>query len=252
MTDHAGGLAFSPTNANALAVADVTSVDLWNVSNQTVHGYGVPDGGIPVDVAYTPDGKTVAEADSKGEVCLLDVASGQWSGRHFAAPAPAALDQVAVSPDGATLAAVGDAGNVYVWNLSSGKRSDITGAIGNDMFQIVAFSPAGKTLAVASPAGVRLWDVAARAFSGQPLAVPGASPQAVAFSPNGATLAVAAGNGHIYLWNLSTRKTVTLAAPGADWGGLAFSPNGRTLAAYDAYPNEDGKIYLYSVKYASS
>ena len=62
------------------------------------------------------------------------------------------LDQIAVSPTAKILVADDDLGNVYVWDLSGGAPVILAGAAtktthSGDMK--VAFSPDGKTLAIA-------------------------------------------------------------------------------------------------------
>lgn len=245
-----GPLAFSPTDGNALANTDITAIDLWSVRAGTSRPFDDPDGVWPVDVAYAPNGKTVAEFNSKGNIHFFDVASGQWSTDSFTdlrvAASRADPDQLAVSPGGKTLAAADSAGAVYVWQLSGGAPSVITGTTTHGALQRIAFSPDGTTLAVAFPASVRLWNVATRTFSGQ-LAGAGESPLAVAFSPNGAAVAVGDGSGTVYLWDLATRKAVAIEVPGTVLSGLAFSPDGKNLAVFGG-----SKIYLYAIRYASA
>ncbi len=217
-----------------------------------------PDGIFPVEVAYAPDGKTLAEGNGKGDIHLLDLATGHWLTALYretavyqstSTPNQENLDQVVISPTGQTLVAADDLGNVYVWNLSGGAPVVVTGAATTSHASgaKVAFSPDGKTLAIAGEHGVLLWDVAAHAVTAT-LTGPGTSPEAVAFAPDGKTLAAGDRNGDIYLWNLATRQAVTVKGSVTDWGGLRFSPDGRTLAAC---PFLESKLYLYSVRYTS-
>jgi WD40 repeat protein len=109
----------------------------------------------------------------------------------------------------------------------------------------VAFSPSGRTLAVADRDGATLWDVATGRITAtlrDPQRRPASAPRPVtlgtwslAFSPSGTTLALADGDGDVYLWDVaSSRLLGTLTAPGQ--GGtttansVAFSPSGTTLA----------------------
>jgi WD40 repeat protein len=253
------GIAFDPRDGDSLAVAGHHGVDLWTVPAGTFRTFDDPDGVFPVDVAYAPDGKTVAEGNGKGDIHLLDVATGHWQAAPFRAtavlqrwstPNQENLDQVVFSPTGQVLVADDDLGNVYVWNLSGGAPVVLTGAATTTHASgaKVAFSPDGKTLAIAGMHGVLLWDVAAHAVTAT-LTGPGTSPQAVAFAPDGKTVAAGDRNGDIYLWNLATRTATAVKGSVTDWGGLAFSPDGRTLAAC---PFLDSKIYLYGIKYAGS
>ena len=248
------GLAFSPKNANTLAVADLNGVDLWNVTARSAQLYEDPDGGWTSDVAYAPDGKTLADFNVDGDVHLLNPANGLWSAQFFTDAAFATTEpvdspyQVEVSPTGSTLAAADSAGNVDVWNRSGGAPLVITGVTRNPSIQTVAFSPDGNTLAVAGTGGVQLWDVATRTRSAQ-LTGTDTAPEAVAFSPDGKTLTVGDANGNIYLWNVAARSETHFAVPITSWGGLEFSPDGKILAAFGS---GDTEVYVYRVAYAAS
>jgi serine/threonine protein kinase/cold shock CspA family protein len=256
LTDPGGGnsvegVAFSPKNADSLAVADQNGVDLWNLATKSPSNYADPDNEWIEDLAYTSDGKTIAEVDGMGYIYLLNVADGQWSAKNFKDPADAPSNavnpmQVAVGSTG-ELAVADNAGNVYVWNLSGGAPAVLHGATtaGGYVAQDLAFSPDGKTLALADSSNIRLWNVVTHASTF--LAGPDTSPQALAFTPDGTTLAVADGDGSIYLWDIATRKETAISSPITSWGGLAFGPDGKTLAAfgYDAT-----SIYLYRINYS--
>ena len=106
---------------------------------------------------------------------------------------------------------------------------------GRSQVEGVAFSPDGKTLAVASFAGtVQLWDVATgelrESLKGHSSAV-----LAVAFSPDGRTLASGSVDQTVRLWNVATRRQLMQLDPGSVELGqvytLAFSPDGKHLLA---------------------
>jgi sugar lactone lactonase YvrE len=245
------GLAFSPTNADDLAVGDHGSVDLWNLAGNSVRTVSDPDAAQVVDVAYTPDGKTIAAGNSAGYIRLLNAASADWLGTSFkdadvAADAPAvSMNQVAVSATGKTVADVNSRGNVHVWKIAGGSPAVLANA-NPAATEALAFSPDGNTLALVGLDSVRLWDVA----TGKPtatLAGPDRAPQALAFSPDGKTLAVADADGKIYLWDLATSRQQYIATQVTHWGGLAFSPDGKTLAAFGY---QDTRIYLYGLDQA--
>jgi WD40 repeat protein len=242
-------MAFSPKDANTLAVADLLGVDIWNLAAHSSSTYDPPDIAGVNDVAYAPDGKTLAECDENGNVYLLDTGNGQWLAQHFTDPvgdqAKSYLIQVAFSPDGKTLAAADEAGNVYVWRLSGGAPLVIKGkASFTYPTQLFAFSPDGGTLAVALQGGVQLWDLHSRTLSGR-LDDDG-TPDSVAFSPAGGALAVGDEDGNLDLWDLASRQVTTADSSGSGWAELKFSPDGQTLAALDGGLSQ---VSLYHISY---
>jgi WD40 repeat protein len=98
----------------------------------------------------------------------------------------------------------------------------------------LAFSPDGRTLAVAGRHRISLWDLDRETRT--VLATPEVpfSSDAVAFAPDGRTLAAAAG-ARVVLWDLASRtRRASLRLPAGmagNLGPLAFSPDGRVLAA---------------------
>jgi len=110
----------------------------------------------------------------------------------------------------------------------------------------IAFSPDGKTLAVASDLGVKLWDVAearevATLFGhGKPGVMPHqCDAHCVMFSPDGKTVATSR-RWAIELWHLD-KQVVRELTHGC--GGLAFAPDGKILATAE-YHN---RVHLWDV-----
>jgi len=118
-----------------------------------------------------------------------------------------------------------------------------TGFLGSVFW--VAFSPTGRTLAVANGTDrASLWDPA----TGRRLATlsaPNESPARLAFSPDGKTLAIGGGGGGAYLWDLATgrHRQITVDRIGG-MVPVAFSPDGKTLATGDA-AGSINRVYLW-------
>jgi serine/threonine protein kinase len=255
-----GGMAFNPSNASSVAVASGNGVILWDLATGGVHEYSDPDQDNVSDVAYESNGTSLVAADFNGHVFQQNVTTGNvpqgnWS-KIFTDPVASQsqngpdyifLQQVAVSPTGQTLAVTDDSGNLYVWQQAGGSPLQVKN-VSEGSLHAVAFSPDGKTLAIAGNNEVRLLNVSTKAFSA-PLTVPGTEPTAVAFARGGAVLAVADDKGGIYLWNMVTRHATRVTAPQATWTDLAFSPDSGKLAAWS---NASAKVYLFSIKYPAS
>ena len=133
-------------------------------------------------------------------------------------------------------------GDYRTWHLPEEASVRLgTGRL-RDSDRSLAFSPDGRTLAVASGIGVWLYDAAtARALA----LLPFQNANAVAFSPDGATLATAS-TSRTGLWDVEIREEIFTLGRWEEGGGfsLAFSPDGATLAS----GKWDGTIRLWDVQ----
>ena len=194
-------------------------------------------------VAFSPDGRTLALACGDARVRLLDVATRRPKGAALEGHTDW-VESVAFSPDGKTLASVGWDGTMRLWDAATGRPRGRAIRASAKALDAVVFSPDGRLLATASNDGtVRLWDVATRRAA----ALYRANTQAVrslAFSPDGRLLVAGGGDRTVRLWDV--RRSRQLGAPlrgyrGSVWG-LSFSPDGRTLASAG-----DSRVLLWDV-----
>jgi WD40 repeat protein len=268
-------LAFSPADRRLLAVGqgELATVSLWNIDTGTemarlpeptdLPGFQLGELGDNTGptgtVTFSPDGKYLVAG-----ICAKHYTTRKSSPRHLKVwdvttrrlihllnGHTGYCTSLDFSRDGALLASGSRDGTAIIWSTQTWKAirrlqnpdqgvDDFDDAplhqqVGPMYVEDVAFSPDGKTLAMASYSGsVHLWDVAAgellETLKGHSSAV-----RAVAFSPDGRTLASGSTDQTVRLWNVQTRRELMQLDPGSVKLGkvqsLAFSPDGKRLLA---------------------
>jgi WD40 repeat protein len=205
------------------------------------------DDGVSGLVAFSPDGKTLAAADTDSNTSS-DTSAFLWdvaTGRRIATLTEPGIGVASLvfSPDGKTLAIGDQNGSTYLLTVPAGHL------IATFNYGIAtAFSPDGKTLAGIQGDSIDLWNVA----TGRLISIvtdPGgpdvAMPSDAVFSPDGKTLATGDGDGSACLWNVATGKLTATLTPDSNLevSSVAFSPDGTTVAVAD----HDGSTYLWNV-----
>jgi hyaluronoglucosaminidase len=176
----------------------------------------------PIDLAVTPDGKTVFALNSNSVVPISTATNRH--GRPISLAVPAST--MVMAPDGRTLYVLGDASviAVNVRTCSAGPPIPAcpSGACGDEM----ALAPDGRTLYVPDfNAGtvVPLSTVTHRA--GKPIRV-GAFPDAVVVTPDGRTVLVACDKS-VYRISTATRHAHQIRLT-FDPAWIAITPDGKT------------------------
>ncbi|MFH0900605.1 MAG: WD40 repeat domain-containing protein, partial [Pseudomonadota bacterium] len=137
---------------------------LWGQLRQDPLVWSRKLGDQAMDVAYAPDGRTIASACADGRVYLID---SETTTLRTLRGEIGPLKSVAFSPDGRYLAAGSYFGRIALWNLLEGTVKELAGH-SQTVFDL-AFDTTGTLLASACyDTTVRLWDVE----SGNTLFVP--------------------------------------------------------------------------------
>ena len=246
--EHRGafGVAYSPDGLT-IATSDLRSgeVKLWKAATGRPKGLSIIQPTHSVRrILYSPDGRTLALADTSGQVSLCDADTGQLIGTlegHLSS-----IVDVTYSPEGRTLAVSDENSTVNLWDINTGHlKATLSVHAESSRYDPpgVTYSPDGRTLASASGKFINLWD----ADTGDLKATLERHVHAVwalTYSPDGRTLASASYDGTIHLSDTTTGQSTAILRehPEGDWhrydndlftpdGSLAYSPDGRTLAS---------------------
>lgn len=182
-----------------------------------------------LQVAFSPDGKTIACAGSDRGVCLWDTATGKEL-RQFGQETSGS--SVAFSPDGKVLACCAysrKGSRCGVYETATGRAIAVLPL----KVHALAFAPNGKLLAavVAPGNAINLFDAATGEKRKKKVAAGEEEINCLAWSPDSKQLAWVSRRDFIHLWDAD--KGVEIA----QWKGhataiatVAFAPDGKTLA----------------------
>jgi WD40 repeat protein/tRNA A-37 threonylcarbamoyl transferase component Bud32 len=196
----------------------------------------------PRSLDYSPDGRHLCVLCARGQVLLLEAASGriarpwQYGSRFQPANEYAGNGSVRFSPDGRSILAWGMDETVRTWDTATGKARGAA-LVHRQKCHDVQFSADGRLLATASyDRTARVWD----SETGQPQIEPLPHPDwvfAARFSPDGRFLLTACRDGMARLWDWRTGRLVCPPFQhDSEVFDVAFTPGGRWVitASHDA------------------
>lgn len=197
-----------------------------------------------IDLAWSPDGATLAAASAAGGIMLHDATTGSL--KHSLTGHDIGANALAWSPDGTLLATGGQDGKVKLWHTATGALAHEV-ALGHAWVEHLAwqtiqrtegggqrtekllFAAAGKKLTALRPDGA-----IAHTFSDAPKTI---SALAVRSSLNAqpstlnSPVIAAACFGHVVIWDTATFAAQKEFAYGNAILALTWSPDGRWLVA---------------------
>jgi WD40 repeat protein len=189
-------------DGKTLATANGIEVTLWNVEARTQIASVPPSQGRshPRQVAFAPDGHTLAVADANGVLIYWDYENGieeaGWRA-HRPNGDERAMEDLSFSPVGRMLATAGDDRSIRLWTAPQRFRPLSNHA---DVVTCVTFSRDGRTLLSSGmDQTVRWWEVATQRELQTWQAHPGGALR-VRFAPDGRSFASSGVDGTIKLW----------------------------------------------------
>ena len=247
-------IVFSP-NGELFVSGEKGKILLWDTKTKK-NRQTIVTKKFPMNLAFSPDGKTLASTDAETfGIRLWDVETGSsisspLKGHKYP---PSAL---VFSTDRSTLISVSKDGTLRLWEVKTGNPSRIfevpfsntpghtrSKSIIEEKYEVRAwaFSEDSKMLASGNKK-VLLWDTR----TGRKLASfdPRGRLFALAFSPDGKILV--SGSKNIRLWNIETGHELSNRPIEETVLALAFSPDGKILATVLA-GGEESSILLWDV-----
>ena len=251
-----GPLAFDST-APILAVAAADShssrwsVQLWNVSSDTLVRRVDTGTAIRQALVFSPDGEVIALQRSDGSI-------GLWSVRGGAPLANLTGRRIAFSPDSKLAVATNDGPGVVIWD-SARRSSRVLNGDSRSEYSLAAFSRNGRTLYASSQPGADLlgrlgiWDARSeRLVSNQQVDDAFLTARPLAFSPDGRTLVFGRGGGDntLRVWSLDSDEKRILGGVTRAVTGAAFSPQTNTLAV--SYFDGTGTLWSWDDEHVNA
>ncbi len=222
-TDNIRQVVFSP-EGNILAVCNNNLINLWDlntgIKKQTLLGHI----GWIREIAFSPNGLTLACVDSEKVLQLWDVDTGKPI--KIMSKYIYRVDGLAFTSDGENLL-LSSQGFLQSWNVSTGLRNYNIHA---DSVHGIAFSPNGNTIATIGGKGLYLW----KGTSGEFITELGDydwGNNSIAFSPDGNTL-VCGGTDGLTLWDtISWEPKLSIAGHNIFMKEIDLHPNRSIMAS---------------------
>lgn len=205
------------------------STQLWQVVDWTLLRTLNKQQGETDTIQFSPDGKMLITTDRGGDAKLWNVSDGML----LKTLSPDYRDRFAFfafSPDNETLAFISHAGRIQTREIVHDTNRTMLFGFMNIVYS-VAFSPDHTLVATGDDAFIQVWKISDGALIDH---FENGETQTLAFSPDGKVIAAGTILNGLRLWDLATKKVITLGHKESIHNesvySLAFSPNGKLLA----------------------
>ncbi|EFY95306.2 WD40 repeat-like-containing domain protein [Metarhizium robertsii ARSEF 23] len=201
-----GGLAASPNRAYLAAGSYEGTVDLWHAPRKRIEQEPEPASWVeprsPIDMALSPDGRTLAVAQVGEDVLLWDIETNELVNPRIDTGHTTKILSVSFSPKhGAMLLSSGADCSVRVCDVKTGMR--LHKFLGHtDWIGFSTWSPNGDYVVSALDDGtIRIWKMGDRDEQGPQILEQGdCFATGVSFSPDGKHIATCGTNGKVMVW----------------------------------------------------
>ncbi|KAK4556423.1 hypothetical protein LTR86_006567 [Recurvomyces mirabilis] len=223
----ASSIRFS-TNGSLISVYAQYRITLWDVATGVRVERFANSAGFR-DLAFSPDGSSVAVGTDTGAIMLQDFDQPDQDDRSTTVSFGSDIEAMSLSSDGRTLATASWRGEICIWDVQG--RSVTTRWLDLPGVTAVCFSPVGDMLASSTHDGtVTIWNITCNAQRVAAIATGIIEMKTIALSSHGSFLACQAGHRSVAVWHVADSLKVKVLSTAPYVEKLIFSAHSDFLA----------------------